>query len=182
MDNPRNVKGCEGCAFPSQCRTPVALHPPRKKKVVVVPAVPAVVVTLPKTEKREVEETQTVSLKDVELGQQDVGRRSDPEVDFESFLDPALVEITRKQNELADVKGRQSKVQELLETLHGNGGKAESKGEKGERKRLKKRSSAGASVVEEERMRRDVAHSLQDLVLPVMDFWSSGKGKGKGAD
>ena len=179
MDNPRNVKGCEGCAFPSQCRTPVALHPPRKKKVVVVPAVPAVVVNLPKVEKREM---QTVSLKDVELGQQDARRHSNPEVDFESFLDPALVEITRKQNELADVKGRQSKVQELLETLHGNAGKVESKGEKGERKRLKKRSSAGAGVVEEEKMRRDVAHSLQDLVLPVMDFWNGGKGKQKGAD
>ena len=154
----------------------MALHPPRKKKVV-VPAVPTVVVDLPKKEEGEVEEMQTVSLKDVELGRQDARRRSNPKVDFESFLDPALVEITRKQNELADVRGRQSKVQELLESLHGSVGKVERKGEKSEKKRLKKRSSAGTSVVEDERLRQDVAPSLQDLVLPVMDFWSGGKGK-----
>ena len=170
------MKGCDGCAFPSQCRTSVALHPPKKKKVVVV--------NLPKAEKRELEEIQTVSLKDVELEQQDARRRSNPEVDFESFLDPALVEITGKQNELSDVRGRQGKVQELIESLHGNVGQAERKGEKGERKRLKKRSSAGAqvSVVEDERLRQDIGHSLQDLVLPVMDFWSGGKGKQKRVD
>ena len=30
--NPEVLHGCETCAFPSQCRTPAALYPPKKEK------------------------------------------------------------------------------------------------------------------------------------------------------
>ncbi len=32
LSNPRIFRGCETCAFPSQCRTPAALHPPKVEK------------------------------------------------------------------------------------------------------------------------------------------------------
>ena len=39
IENPRVLRGCETCAFPSQCRTPAALFPPKKEKTTVLKTV-----------------------------------------------------------------------------------------------------------------------------------------------
>ena len=147
--NPKVLKGCETCAFPSQCRTPAALYPPKKDQK---KSASLVVVSEPESEAESQDEDIASSFDEV--------MDDTPSTSFDSIL--------------KDLMGDE---EELL--LKEESAPKRSRSKSKERSFSKKFS---LSVVEEEQVREEVAQSLSDLVMPVLDILSgknkSGKPKG----
>lgn len=153
VDNPRVLAGCEACAFPSQCRTPTALHPPKKSKKVTTLHPPKAT------------EAGTQTTIDPRLLAEPQGASSTaPHADMRS-------QSTHGENAVSMQPRKESKVQSLVDSLYGNMGQTSARSEKTVRKRLRKQHTTIATI--EEDSRQEVVSSLHDLVLPVMDNWSS---------